>query len=141
MRPGDRFRKLQARLRNSRLIVLDERSMIGRMFVGKIVSRVREFLGDGTGPPGTTLGGQDLLMIGDDKQCAPIGDEPQYQEGAYTGKAKGVEDGPRPDALVGMGLLLRFWVLFSFWVWLSVLGGVFGIWVRQCTIQSRSTQI
>ena len=107
MRPGERFRKLQERMRNSRLIILDERSMIGRMFVGKMVSRVREFLGDGSGPPGTTLGGQDLLMIGDDKQCAPIGDEPQYQEGGYAGRSKGVEDGPRPDALVGLGLSLR----------------------------------
>ena len=94
MRPGERFRKLQERMRNSRLIILDERSMIGRMFVGKIVSRVRDLLGDGSGPPGTTLGGQDLLMMGDDKQCVPIGDEPQFQEGGYTGRRKGVEDGP-----------------------------------------------
>ena len=93
-RQGERFRKKQAGLLNSRLIVLDERSMLGRMFVGKIVSRVEEFLGQGFGPPGTSLGGRDLLLIGDDKQIAPIGDEPLYQEGGYTGRSKGAEDGP-----------------------------------------------
>jgi hypothetical protein len=68
---------------------------------------VQELLGDGYGPPGATLGGRDLLMMGDDKQCPPIADEPLFQDGAYTGKRVAAEGGPRPDSLVGLAMSLR----------------------------------
>jgi hypothetical protein len=105
---GDRFRKLQARLRRSRLILLDERSMIGRMFLGKIACRMEEFTEGERGVPcGASMGNRDFVMVGDDRQIAPVGDSSLHQEGAYDGKAIGAEDGPRPDEIVGKGLLLR----------------------------------
>ena len=104
---GDAYNRLRQKLKLARLMILDERSMIGRMFLGKIAFRLQEVLGRGGGPQGASLGFRDFLLVGDDKQIEPIGDQPVFVEGAYKGKAKKAEDGPEPAALVGQGLSVR----------------------------------
>jgi len=101
------YKRLQKLHRLARLLILDERSMIGRAFLGKIAFRLQELLGCGEGPSDATMGFRDFLMMGDDKQCDPIGDSPLFNDGKYSGDAKHVEGGPRPEALVGMGLSIR----------------------------------
>ena len=78
---GPTYKRLRDRLKLARLLLVDERSMIGRMFLGKIAHRLEEVLGSGDGPRGATLGGRDLLLVGDDKQIRPIGDDPLFVDG------------------------------------------------------------
>ena len=88
-------------------MILDERSMIGRMFLGKIKRRSQEALGAGDGGKNATLGNRDFLMVGDDKQIEPIGDSSLFVDRPYTGNAKQAVDGPPPGDLVDDGRLLR----------------------------------
>jgi len=104
---GETYDRLRHRLKLARLLLLDERSMIGRMFLGKIAFRLEEVLGRGDGPKDASLGSRDLLLVGDDKQIEPIGDQPIFVDGAYKGKAKKAENGPEPASLVGRGLGVR----------------------------------
>jgi hypothetical protein len=104
---GDTYNRVRQKLKLARLMILDERSMIGRMFLGKIGHRSQQVLGRGEGPEGASLGGRDFLMVGDDKQITPIGDQPLFVDGPYRGRAKQPDNGPAPDALVGQGLSLR----------------------------------
>ena len=104
---GPTYRSLHSRLKLGKLFILDERSMIGRMFLGKIAYRSQEALGPGEGPEGASLGFRDFLMVGDDKQIEPIGDSCLFVEGGYQGKAKKADDGPEPSSLVGYGMTLR----------------------------------
>ena len=104
---GAQYKNLRRRLELARLFILDERSMIGRMFLGKIAFRLDELFGRGEGPAGATLGFRDFMMMGDDKQCDPIGDSPLCHDEAYKGQAKKVDGGPAPSALVGLGLSVR----------------------------------
>ena len=76
-----RFVERQERLRAARLFVLDEFSMIGRQMLGKIFYKVRECL-----PGPARCGGKDVVLSGDVKQAAPIGDELLYRTGPYEGK-------------------------------------------------------
>jgi len=103
----------QRRLQFSRLFMLDERSMFGRMFVGKIMQRVVDYLG--VRPPGwpidVSFGGRNLVLIGDDDQADPIGDEVFYKSGAYVKERKHIADGkgeqvPHAD-LVNMSEILK----------------------------------
>ena len=83
-----RFEKTQARMRQARLFVMDEMSMIGRQMLGKIEFRMREVLGNAPDAreEEVYLKGRDAVLAGDPKQCPPIGDEPLYKEGFYSGK-------------------------------------------------------
>ena len=104
---GATYKSLHARLKAGKLIILDERSMIGRMFLGKICYRSREALGAGDGARNQSLGNRDFLMVGDDKQIEPIGDSCLFVEGSYSGAAKKPDDGPHPGDLVDLGMTLR----------------------------------
>lgn len=104
---GDTYNRVRQKLKLARMLIMDERSMVGRMFLGKMGFRVQEVLGHGEGPQGASFGFRDFLMVGDDKQITPIGDQPMFVEGAYKGNAKKAENGPEPSALVLQGLALR----------------------------------
>ena len=74
----------------AQLFVMDEMSMIGRQMMGKIQFRIKDTLA-GTMPPGSEeqyLCGRDAVLSGDPKQCPPIGDEPLYRVGDYSGRAQ-----------------------------------------------------
>jgi len=101
----------------AKLFVLDEMSMIGRRMLGKIEFKFRDHLGNRPAVDGSEplMGQKDLVLCGDPKQCPPIGDEPLYQEGEYTGRGENKpKDADRtpPGAwsakkLVRMGLEVR----------------------------------
>ena len=79
------------RLSNARLFIVDERSMLGRVFRGKMLYRWNEYLGSrprGFGGRAVSAGGADVLLSGDDKQILPILDEPDFYEGPYRGSGK-----------------------------------------------------
>ena len=114
----DRVRRLRA----ARLFVLDEFSMIGRSFLGKIEYRVQEALRSGEREcgAGVSLGGRDTVLSGDPRQAMPVTEEPMYINGPYKGKAKNLpprrRDGaaaevppgtPTVHDFVGRGCMLR----------------------------------
>ena len=87
--------KVQQRLRRARLLLFDEWSMIGRQFLGKMKLRADELLGQHS----QGFGGRDVVLSGDEKQAAPIADEPLYKVGVYDGKRREVkEDGVKSAA-------------------------------------------
>ena len=103
----DRARRLKA----ASLFVLDEFSMIGRKMLGKLVFRAREVFQD---PRGEPFPDRDFVMAGDPKQAQPVGDEPMYKPGAYTGsdqnkpkKRQAPEGTPSAASLVDSGVLFR----------------------------------
>ena len=79
---------MKTRMDQARLFVFDEMSMVGRQMLGKIEFKVRDTLqsAEKRGGEDALLAGRDAVMAGDPKQAPPIGDDPQYREGAYTGK-------------------------------------------------------
>lgn len=85
---GERFKDLQRKMRKARLAVLDEFSMIGRIFMGKVLFRVAEFLGTMPRSYGrfVSMGGLDVVLAGHAAQIKPVGDERLYKKGAYKGK-------------------------------------------------------
>ena len=69
-RRGGHDRVRTARLQDrTGMSALDERSMVGRMFLGKIKRRSEEALGAGDGGKNVTLGNRDFLMVGDFCSC------------------------------------------------------------------------
>ena len=113
---SDAWKRLFQRLDRASLLVLDEFSMLGRQFTGKIVYRVDQVLGDDAKKRfGRTvsLGGLDLFLAGHSAQCRPVGDEPLYKTGPYQGKglnkpAKGERspEAPTCSSLVNRACLL-----------------------------------
>ena len=116
-RSEGRFLKMKTRLEQAGLFVFDEMSMIGRQMLGKIEFKVRDTLrtAEKRGGVDAMLGGRDAVMAGDPKQAPPIGDEPQYREGAYAKKGQNKprgSDRTPTDAwsthkLVAMGMAVR----------------------------------
>ena len=82
-RDGDRFLKMKTRMTQARLFVMDEMSMIGRKMLGKIEFKMRDFLktANAEAMDEILFGGKDVVLAGDPKQAAPIGDDPMYREG------------------------------------------------------------
>ena len=64
--------KFQHQWRNIKLLIIDEKSMIGRAMAGKIDSRLRQIMAD------EIMGGIGVLLFGDFAQLPPIGDSPLY---------------------------------------------------------------
>ena len=101
---GQRYGQLKTRLQQAELFLLDELSMIGRGMLGKIEYKVRDTLkGDekqAVNREGAAayLLGRDAVLAGDMKQAPPIGDDPLYRFGAYSGKGlnkpRGAADTP-----------------------------------------------
>ena len=64
--------KLQHQWKDIKLLIVDEKSMIGRTMAGKIDSRLRQIIAD------DVLGGIGVLLFGDFAQLPPVGDSPLY---------------------------------------------------------------
>jgi len=115
-----KYREKTEKIKLCSLYVLDEVSMIGRRMLGKIEFKLRDHLGnatvsDGIGVDHPVMGDKDYVLCGDPKQITPIGDEPIYQDGEYTGTAENkplsaqtVPQGAlSAKSLVRMGLNIR----------------------------------
>ena len=97
--------------------MIDEMSMVGRQMLGKIEYKVRDTLKSASKQwaEDVVLGCRDAVLAGDPKQAPPIGDDPNFREGAYTGKAQNKPRGSdrTPDdawntfRLVAMGMNVR----------------------------------
>ena len=93
-RSQPRFLARRDRLRQAELLLLDELSMLGRGMLGKIEFKVRDFLRGVSAdvPAGgldeQLLAGKDAVLAGDWKQAPPIGDDPLYRFGSYSGKGQ-----------------------------------------------------
>jgi len=103
------FVRRQTRLRNAEVFIIDEYSMVGRQMLGKVLYKARECL-----PGIKSMGGKDVVLAGDAKQAAPIGDEPMFRVGAYRGKGlnkprrgEAAEDAPTLPELTRQGELFR----------------------------------
>jgi len=116
-RADGRYLKMKTRMDQARLFVMDEMSMVGRQMLGKIEFKVRDTLRTAARDLGedATLAGRDTVLAGDPKQANPIGDDPLYREGDYSGKGQNKprgSDRTPSDAwtshkLVRMGMLVR----------------------------------
>ena len=112
-----RYQKMRDRIDHSRFFVMDETSMLGRTMLGKIEFKVRDTVGESVGAGGEEilLGGKDAVLSGDPKQAPPLGDEPMWREGEYSGKGQNKpkgSDGVPPGAkstkeLVRLGMMAR----------------------------------
>jgi len=78
---SEKYPPRQDRSQGSRLIVLDEFSMIGRQMLGKIAFKTGEFWGGEE-----VMGGSDVILPGDVRQAQPIGGEPMHKTGGHMGK-------------------------------------------------------
>ena len=58
---------------------------MGRQMLGKVDFKVQEAL-QVRGVPWKSWGGRDLILAGDSKQAAAIGDEPLFRYGRYQGR-------------------------------------------------------
>ena len=64
--------KFQQRWKDIKLLIIDEKSMIGRMMAGKMDSRLRQIITN------EVMGGIGVLLFGDFAQLPPVGDSPLY---------------------------------------------------------------
>ena len=64
--------KLQHQWKDIKLLIIDEKSMIGRTMAGKMNSRLQQICTD------EVLGGIGVLLFGDFAQLPPVGDSPLY---------------------------------------------------------------
>ncbi|HIE69732.1 MAG TPA: hypothetical protein EYP98_05930, partial [Planctomycetes bacterium] len=89
-RSDGRYLKMKTRIDQARLFVIDEMSMVGRQMFGKIEYKVRDTLVEARrrGGEDSYLGGRNVVLAGDPKQANPIGDDPLYREGEYSGKGQ-----------------------------------------------------
>ena len=81
---------LKRRLKGARTLVLDEFSMLGKIFTGKMLLRARDVWG--SKPPAfrrdVTMGGLDVIVAGHSAQAQPIGDDSLCKVGPYTGRGR-----------------------------------------------------
>ena len=73
---------------HTRLLIIDEESMVGRMRLGQIILRLQAIFGN-TLP----FGGVDVVLVGDTGQLPPVFDTPKFDE-SYKKK------GPIPPTVV-----------------------------------------
>jgi ATP-dependent DNA helicase PIF1 len=64
--------KFQQQWKYTKLLIIDEKSMIGRTMAGKMDSRLRQIITD------EVMGGVGVLLFGDFAQLPPVGDSPLY---------------------------------------------------------------
>jgi ATP-dependent exoDNAse (exonuclease V) alpha subunit len=72
---GGRLAQMQDRWLNYKIIILDEKSMVGRKMAGKLDRRTRQFK---PGCHDEILAGHSLLLFGDFAQLPPVGDSPLF---------------------------------------------------------------
>ncbi|KZT34517.1 hypothetical protein SISSUDRAFT_1065241 [Sistotremastrum suecicum HHB10207 ss-3] len=66
--------RMQAHWKHAKLLIIDEKSMIGRMQMGRMDRRLRQIMRTGT----EYLGGVPTILFGDFAQLPPVGDTPLY---------------------------------------------------------------
>ncbi|HEY0652265.1 MAG TPA: AAA family ATPase, partial [Chryseosolibacter sp.] len=71
---GEAKRTLQDRLRHTRVVILDEISMLGSKGIKNVDARLRE----ASGKLDRIFGGFHVILVGDFKQLPPVGDKPIY---------------------------------------------------------------
>jgi hypothetical protein len=86
--------RVQTRWRDVKLLIIDEKSMIGRGQMGKIDRRLRQAF---PAQAHESLGGVATLIFGDFCQLPPIGDTPLYS--TLPGKGKNVALAPEGRAV------------------------------------------
>jgi hypothetical protein len=93
VREGSEFQQLgqsalhchQTRWNNTKLLILDEKSMVGRAQMGRCDRHLRQaFPGDAS----ETLGGLPTLFLGDFGQLPPIGDTPLFSPKVFSGGSR-----------------------------------------------------
>ena len=93
---GDALIALQQHLKETRLIVLDEISMVGRQMMGRIDSRLQQGRA-GKNDDGHSLGGASCVGVGDPAQCEAIFEQQIYDVRPHHGT---VDDGQRQPVLL-----------------------------------------
>ena len=71
---GDKLRILQENLKDKKIIIIDEVSMLGKKMLMYIDKRLKE----GSGKQDEPFGGFNIIFVGDFQQLPPIGDTPIY---------------------------------------------------------------
>jgi hypothetical protein len=79
--------RLQTRWKSVKLLIIDEKSMIGRAQMGKCDRRLRQAFPQAKDE---TLGGLATITFGDFPQLPPIGDTPLYSSKLATGNRGGL---------------------------------------------------
>ena len=82
--------RLQEALKETRILFLDEFSMIGRQFMGRIDSRLNQAKA-GSNPTDSSLGGVSCVCSGDPAQCEAISDQQMYDTNAHKDTASAGE--------------------------------------------------
>ena len=95
---------LQAAFEHTRIIFIDEISMIGRQFMGKIDSRTTQAKG-GPNVHQDTLGGMSCVCIGDPAQCEAMRDQQCYDMKPHHGKSS---DNARDYSNAGLAVYQEF---------------------------------
>eukprot|EP00899_Mesostigma_viride_P028654 jgi/Mesvir1/8974/Mv25463-RA.1 len=67
---------LQARCEHLKILVIDERSMVGQVMLSRVDRRLRQ----ATGVADLPFGGVSVILVGDDGQLPPVGDMPLYSK-------------------------------------------------------------
>ena len=92
---------LKERLKGARALVLDEFSMLGKVFMGKMLLRARDIFGSKPAEfrRDVSMGGLDVIVAGHSAQAQPIGDDSLCKVGPYTGRGRNQpKDGVDPTA-------------------------------------------
>ena len=84
--------KLQYHWKDIKLLIIDEKSMIGRTMAGKMDSRLRQIIGD------SVMGGIGVLLFGDFARLPPVGDSPLYSSKTNS----------KPLSVIGRDVYLSF---------------------------------
>ena len=74
--------RLQNSFKDTRIIFLDEMSMLGRQFFGRVDSRMNQAKA-GSNPNNSSLGGLSCVLSGDPAQCEAISDQQPYDTSAH----------------------------------------------------------
>ncbi|RXK41116.1 hypothetical protein M231_01519 [Tremella mesenterica] len=83
-----RLASLQEGWKDVRYMILDEKSMIGRMALGRIDERLRLIF---PGQSHLPFGGLSVLLVGDFGQLPPVGDTPLYVTGWRPGRSRRID--------------------------------------------------
>jgi ATP-dependent exoDNAse (exonuclease V) alpha subunit len=91
LRPGSAHR-LQDKWKDIKLLIVDEKSMVGQTLLGKVDRRLRQFFPD---KADETLAGIAVLLFGDFAQLPPVGDRCLFLPASNLGSSGISQDGRR----------------------------------------------
>ena len=96
---GDRLRELQDDFKETELLVIDEKSMIGQYTFYMIDARLRQAKPDKANQP---FGGVSIILMGDFAQLGPVRDQPLFMSPDEKSKS-----GTNPQVLSGYHLFMN----------------------------------